>query len=53
MLEDVVKTFNIKKKCWEQRWKVEDVMSVSRKREKVNKSFNNKTTNDGEKTAEM
>lgn len=28
-------------------------MSVSRKREKVSKSFNNETTNDGEKTAEM
>lgn len=27
-------------------------MSVSRKREKVNKSFNNGTTNDGEKTGE-
>lgn len=52
MLEDVVKTFKIKEKCWEQRRKVEDVMSVSRKCEKVNKSFNNGTTNDGEKTGE-
>lgn len=52
MLEDVVKTFKIKEKCWEQRRKVEDVMSVSRKCEKVNKGFNNGTTNDGEKTGE-
>lgn len=52
MLEDVVKTFKIKEKCWEERRKVEDVMSVSRKCEKVNKGFNNGTTNDGEKTGE-